>query len=350
VDNSTQADQSLTAELKRVLVAIMFVSERIEKSFRNDKSLHHPIYILTTVDIARYAESYKNNYKTISETLRKTWVAYHRFLFGFPVKWIECVTALLPKLSLYLVGGVDNRNLMGRILTSLQTLSSNVKRGDDFAPELLTRNSSIPYEPQSKGVSISDTAEIDELVKRPRCVFTGQSFMEYRRFFDNEFTVPRAIPFRDRERVEVGLTGSSLVIWNGRGSISFPFFLVYVKVSVNPNRLIVVSPAGSFKLSFEGYNDSVKFDMMRMLLEYEAIAKEEYHEGELGIQTTKTTIYRCLVAFVSSDVKIMRLRLMVVRAGRKQECRDLCYGRIMEWLGDPPAYFNLKVMEMSVDC
>jgi hypothetical protein len=347
LDSSSRLENPLFGELRQMLVTIMFISERIEGSFTFDKSLHHPLYILTTIDVGRYAGLYKEQSKNLSDALKKSWLGYHRFLFLFPIRWFECVAKLFGKVKLFLMKEIDDVRLMLALAKGLKRRSEEAKVSEEPWPELHSKIN-IPSGTMLNRISISDTAVTDEFVKKPGCVFTCQSFMELRSFFGKDFAIPRSLPFRDRERVEVVLTEDSLLIGNNRACASFPFFLVLMKVSVNPNRVIVVSPAGSFKLTFD--QDNVKFDILKIVSAYEALAKDNCEEGELGMQTNKLNIYRCLVAYVPNDMRAMLLRLMVVRAGRREECRDLCYGRIMESLALPPVYFNLKVREMSEDC
>jgi hypothetical protein len=218
---------------------------------------------------------------------------------------------------------------------------------DELWPDLAARIVDLPATPAGQVVAMVGKAMIDEVVRFPSFLFSIQPYNDLKNFFGRDFLMPRTIPFGEREKVHVVLSGDSLLIGNRRGSISFPLFFLHIKVVAKQRRVIVSSPVGSFKLGFVKESEIVRFRMMKMVMAYQEITKDRYEDGELQRQTNKANVFHCLTAFVPSESRNVTLRFMIVRAGRKEECRDLCYARVMESVALPPVYFNLMVKSLG---
>jgi hypothetical protein len=74
---------------------------------------------------------------------------------------------------------------------------------------------------------------------------------------------------------------------------------------------------------------------------------DKCEQGELSEQKSKDKLFHCLVAYRMSGGSQVLLRVMMVRAGREIECRDICYAKVMEATAVPPVMFRVKVIEAS---
>lgn len=371
---------------------LMFVSERIlmrrtsqPLPFSYRYSLHHLFQVLTTLNIMDYCDKMEEKLKQFYEDARQVKVQFSKivYILLIPVFWIDNVATLLQMLKVHLLEKIDNEKLFGRIISCICQQrekvviykSLGIPREEENAFPLLSKSenkneltgshhekeanlnvsqsqkgesdSGIIIQPlQTKeNVIIICEGKVEEIQKRPLCIFNPQFFDGLKEYFGPSFVIPRTIPFRNREQIKVVLCEDSISFNGSRSSFRMPLFFTYIKHYKQNVELTFSFPIGEFK--FVSSHDDTLLRILNVALLNRSQLVHKFEHGMLFLQRAKDRYFKCLVSYKLSGERAIHMRFIVVRTGSKEACYDLCQQHICDMLPNPPIFFNVLSRDIT---
>lgn len=363
---------------------IMFISERIlmrrtsqPLPFSYRYSLHHLFQVLTTLNMSNYCEKLEEKLKQFHEDLRQVKIQLSKIIYIFiiPIFWIDSVSTFLSMLKVHLLENVDNEKLFGEIISCinqqrekvLKYKSLGIPKEDDSALSLLSKNQggNDTGSNQSLGTSQKQDSElniatplntkenvivicegkVEEIHKKPLCIFNPQFFDGLKEYFGPSFVIPRTIPFRNREQIKVALCEDSISFIGRSSSLRIPLFFTYIKHYKQSNEITFTLPIGEFKF-LSSHNDTI-LNILNVSILHRSQLVHRFEHGVLSLQRNKDRIFKCLTAFKLSGERVVHLKFIVVRAGSKEACYDVCQQHLFDLLPHPPIFFNVSARDVT---
>lgn len=371
-DQNSVLDE-LPNNLLRILQILSFISEQLAKRkpssanpFNCMTSMHHIFQIFSTIKISGNDDATHKSYATlfihkISQVAEYIYNAKglnfpkHLVFFGFlfPFQFVNNMFYYLNLIytNEYMLTGIDNKELFANILTALssQTEIAKIRLVQDAIIMKLKNdvgeNCYSTIQNFSDVVSVYANTKISDIVKVPMTLFRPQFFCEMPKFFESMLPLPRGIPFGPKDRIHVFIVGDTLVISNSREFITIPLLFCHVKVAAVENEYNFTTPAGSFKLIFDPNDPALR--MFAISIQYLSSSIHHYYKGKIYQQINKDKLFNCLVIYQIPGEKNINTRFMLVRAGKPEECFDVCLSHIIESSPADPVFFNVRTLEMG---
>jgi hypothetical protein len=351
--------QKVIAAAKSLFTRVQFISSTltmVSAHFNFTMPLHHLFLAITTMDFSDYLEILRD-WMLRQETSKQRPEQFEtRLALLFPLQWFGYLSRLVARFEPYVLPEFDNVDLVRSTIAKLTLQHEHdfiqIVQPDEqaflaplFQEEALMamRLRQLPLAAVAEGTVIS-RADF------PAALLHPQFFTEVPIFFEPEFNLPRTLHFRQKDNVRLGLWGDRLAISSRDGAVIFPIFFVSLKESGDPSRAgySIVTPVGSLVVQF---NDKKKAQalMLQLAISVEQIAQDRGDRGALALQQSKDNFFRCLCTYLMPGAKVMKNRLMTIRAGKAEECFDAARGLVTEGISAPPLYFNAKARELTDD-
>jgi hypothetical protein len=100
---------------------------------------------------------------------------------------------------------------------------------------------------------------------------------------------------------------------------------------------------GSFVLKLTGASKTK--DLFAEMFQTRINELHPFFWGEADQRGATDAFFQCLVIFQKRGGKSVRMRVMMVRAGRQAECLDMCYSHVADVLSVEPAFLRVAVRE-----
>lgn len=301
-------------------------------------SLHHALSMLTNLNITKYIENMNLYFKFFeklsskqSELIRSIFILYD----FFPIYML--IWRYLEALQNFLVPQLDNVELINKITNKFKTqftfandfmnnMRKHVLKLINIAPESHGR----PY--------FYGKSEVTEIFNSITVMFCADFNDAYLRIFKCDTPMPREIPFKNGERVQVIVHNEMVKFTSDKKSISLPYSFVHIR-NHRDSSVFIATPIGSMKLTF-GDRTIASNEFIRAV-STRALHDNVYIQGASTLETNKDKIYEVIVAFQPASLRHLNLRLLNVQAS----CVDSCIDKVREYIQET---VNSHVLSITV--
>lgn len=128
-------------------------------------------------------------------------------------------------------------------------------------------------------------------------------------------------------------------------SLRIPLFFTYIKHYKQSNEITFTLPIGEFKF-LSSHNDTI-LNILNVSILHRSQLVHRFEHGVLSLQRNKDRIFKCLTAFKLSGERVVHLKFIVVRAGSKEACYDVCQQHLFDLLPHPPIFFNVSARDVT---
>lgn len=317
-------------------------------------SLHHLLQVLTTFNLEPFSKALQEQFSLFVDELKsiKFPLAKVVYYLLMPFYWADTIATMLKLIRPHLVEGIDNFDLFDQILTKInkqqseceKTLQFGIPRESDTLQQALRINP-VKGSHDTNVIAVVE-AKIIEVTKRPLCLFHPQSFEDMKLFFGNQFSIPRNLPFKNKETIRIILCENSLT-FVGKSSIKLPLFFVNIKKVGEENNLVFITPIGELKVTFS--NKESYADLFRVSVFNRSNLVHKFEHGELALIKSQDKLYQCVVVYRSNVDRSLNIRFLTIRAGAPQACYDVCRLYLLDILPARPVFFNVLAREITQD-
>jgi hypothetical protein len=219
----------------------------------------------------------------------------------------------------------------------------------------------IPVDPKPFGdLYLYCQGRIDAVRTVQRIAFSSQYFITIKEFFGSEFSMPQAIEVKNRAPVTVALFSEYLCLFlPGRSSatvsssndqfVVFPLSVVNIvslKDSSGAADFHVACPLGHFVLKLSAPRSNPAYiNLFADLFQTRIQELHPYYWGESEFGRPRDQLFQCVVAYHARGKKSVKMRSMIVKAGSKPECLDICAAHLAEALSVEPDFLRVAVKE-----
>ena len=313
-------------------------------------SVHHYLQILETLDAGNYPETLLEEFTYLCNIVASgdTESIFH---FLFPCQWIVSLVHLLERLEPHLCPQVDDIAAYQQMLDILKELSAVMsevlQKANAMVFDRLKDVFVLPKNRDLGSLILYTSAKIDNVRTNPRIEFNGKTFALLKEFYGSECFLPRVITNRKVAQAHVALFEDFLCIRSvdEERFVIFPLSLVDI-TPITGNEYStyqVLSPLGAFclQLAAKSTFTTVFSDVFQSRIN----EIHSYDWGEHEMQTVKDKMFLCLVTY--GQRRTMKIRQMLVKAGRACECMDICRNQVSETVTDETVAFRVRVKELS---
>ena len=343
-------------ELIEFLEHMRFITDHIVQrtrtasSYQSHLSVHHYLQILETLDAKTYPETLLEEFSQLCH-LSASFDTEMVFHFLLPCQWVVSCKKLLEKLEAHLCPQIDDISAYDKMLNTIRKLS------DVMADVLQKANAMIldkmkdvfalpKNRPDLGSLILYTSGKIENVRTDPRIEFNGKTFLVMKEFFGSECFLPRVITKRKTTQANVALFENFLCIRPAEDErfVLLPLSLVEI-TPITGNEYStyhVLSPLGAFCLQL-----TAKSTFTTVLCDVFQSRINEIHSydwGEHEMQTSKDKTFLCLVTY--GQRRTMKIRHMLVKAGRACECMDVCRTQVTDTVSDETVAFRVLVKEL----
>lgn len=364
-------DNNLFKEIIELSSRIDFINHNIlsrfkqSNSFPNTKSLHHFLLIFNTLNIFNYSEKLLNRHSKLFEITtsiapfnkpmngiisKQTSLLMNYLILFYPIHFVTHLSFLMTELCKHLIKDIDNIEIMNSILSNLNQQQQKVERTfkeiqNEIATLVIQKCDVSIHNNFKNGVLYVATCKITNLRFKTSHVFQNQFHQAFRNFFDETFDMTRLIPFNQSQWLRVILCNDFMILSsiekNSENFISFPYPLIFINDLTNSKGYRISTPAGKFELTLDK-EDS----LFQHLINSRTLQLTNSNVGAIHFQKNKDRIFQCLVTYSGAE-EFLNSKIIIVNAGDKSECEDICYNHLLEVVSSPINFYSVLTRDIT---
>ena len=349
-------------EISHRIIYIQTTLEKIEYDFST--SLHHLLQIFNTIDVTSYIDKLKTDFnKIVEHTIGKEFYTHNKFenspkivvamnllMMFYPLLWVIDASFFIKELCNHAIEGIDDLKMIETIRQNIEKQESNsLNTFKQLSPEankhiihFLELPQSI-YSQVESGIIYIGAAKITGIHSKASHVFQSQFSSIFRKFFSNSFSFPRSIPFNHRQLLIVIVTRDFVTLLPNDKSdayISLPISLMW---SYQKNMFYkFMTPVGRFDLRFANDSAIVAGSFLTAIKN----STVGLNVGQSHFQKKKDRLFQCLISYAVS-LKDVQLKVLIVKAGDKAECDDICREHLKETVNMPVLLSIVMPMDIT---
>ncbi|KAH0788615.1 serine/threonine-protein phosphatase 6 regulatory ankyrin repeat subunit A-like isoform X1 [Histomonas meleagridis] len=333
---------------------IIFIQTTLSKiDFNFSTSLHHFLQIFNTLDLTTYVNKLKVDFnKIVDNTIGKEFFAHNKLenqtkivvvinllMMFYPLLWVIDVSFYIKELCKHSIESIDDMKMIKIIQDNIEkqeTLAINTF--NELSPEVnkniiqLLELPQIIHSQLNNGIIYIGIARISGIHSNLNYIFQSQFNHTFKRIFnDNYYSFPRSIPFQNKQNLIVIATRSYIIMFSNDKPevfITIPIPMIWTYQKGMSYKLM--SPVGRFDLRFKNDNSLVLGSLVTAI----KTSTIGYNVGQSHFQKKKDRLFQCLICYASS-LKNAHIKLLVVKAGDKEECDDICKEHLRETVNTP---------------
>lgn len=364
-------DNNLFKEIIEVSNRIVFINNNIlsrikqSNSYPNTRSLHHFLLIFNTLNIYDYSKRILNYHSKFFEITtnvspfnkpmngmisKQTSLLMNYLILFYPLHYVIHLSFLITELCKHLINEIDNIEIMNSILFNINEQKTQAdytfkELQNEITTQIIQKCDISIYNNFNNGVLYVATCKITNLRYKTRHVFQNQFHQTFKNFFGEMFNMTRLIPFNKSQWLRVVLCNDFMILSaiekNSENFISFPYPLIFINDLGNYKGYRIFTPAGKFELTLDK-EDS----LFQHLINSRILQLTNSNVGQIHFQKNKDKIFQCLVTY-SDDQEFLNTKIILVRAGDKSECEDICYNHLLEVVSSSINFYTVLTRDIT---